>query len=99
RAAMRSQDHPSGAGGIGRGLRSGHDSCPKKGGGRKKIVEISADLEANLLRVLEDHTAGDPMRSDVKWTNLSRGQISRRLGRLGTPAWRRVVSQFFGKEG
>jgi hypothetical protein len=44
--------------------------------------------------VLEDHTAGDPMRGEVKWTNLSRGQISRQLGKWGTPACRQVVSQW-----
>jgi hypothetical protein len=49
--------------------------------------------------VLEDHTAGDPMRAEVKWTNLSRGQISRRLGALGTPASRQVVSQLLRKNG
>src|SRR3974377_1916504 len=31
----------------------------KKGGGRKKLIEVSAALEANFLKVLEDHTAGD----------------------------------------
>jgi Rhodopirellula transposase DDE domain len=51
------------------------------------------------LKVLEDHTAGDPMRADVKWTNLSRGQIARRLGKLGTPASRQVVSQLLRKNG
>ena len=49
--------------------------------------------------MLEDHTAGDPMRAEVKWTNLSRGQISRRLGKLGTPASRQVVSQLLRKNG
>jgi len=49
--------------------------------------------------VLEDHTAGDPMRAEVKWTNLSRGQISRRLGALGTPASRQVVSKLLKKHG
>jgi hypothetical protein len=49
------------------------------------------------LKVLEDHTAGDPMRAEVKWTNLSRGQISRRLGELGTPASRQVVSKLLRK--
>jgi hypothetical protein len=49
------------------------------------------------LKVLEDHTAGDPMRDEVKWTNLSRGQISRRLGDLGTPASRQVVSKLLRK--
>ena len=49
--------------------------------------------------MLEDHTAGDPMRAEVKWTNLSRGQISRRLGALGTPACRQVVSRLLRKYG
>ena len=51
------------------------------------------------MKILEDHTAGDPMRGDVKWTNLSRGQISRRLEKLGTPASRQVVSQLLRKNG
>src|SRR5258706_1885200 len=86
RAAMRSQDDPPGTGGVGRDRRSGHEACPKKRGGRKKLIEISAALEANFFKVLEDHTAGDPMRAEVKWTNLSRVQTSRRLDKLGTPA-------------
>jgi hypothetical protein len=71
----------------------------KEGGGRKKLVDLSANLEANFFKVLEDHTAGDPMRAEVKWTNLSRGQISRRLSKLGTPASRQVVAQLLRKNG
>ena len=55
----------------------------KKGGGRKKLIEVSAALEENFLKVLEDHTAGDPMRADVKWTNLSRGEIAEPRHRVG----------------
>ena len=47
-----------------------------------------------MLTVLRDHTAGDPMRQDVQWTNLSRRQISRRLKELGTPAGKNVVSRW-----
>jgi hypothetical protein len=43
--------------------------------------------------VLEDHTAGDPMRLDVRWTNLSRRQIAGRVTELGTPVSRHVASQ------
>jgi hypothetical protein len=39
------------------------------------------------------------MRTDVKWTNLSRRKISRRLGELGTPASKRVVSDLLWAEG
>jgi Rhodopirellula transposase DDE domain len=47
---------------------------------------VHPGLEANFLKVLEDHTAGDPMQPGVKWTNLSRRQIARRLKEMGTPA-------------
>jgi hypothetical protein len=56
-------------------------------------------LEANFSKVLVDHTAGDPMRLDVKWTNLSRRQISRRLKEFGTAAGKDVVSQMLWAHG
>ena len=56
-------------------------------------------LVENFRDVLRDHTAGDPMRADVKWTNLSRRQISRRLGERGTPASKRVVSRLLFDHG
>jgi len=49
--------------------------------------------------VLRDHTAGDPMRPEVKWTNLTPGEISRRLEALGTPAGRDVVKQLLRAHG
>jgi Rhodopirellula transposase DDE domain len=82
-------------------LIEGHDldtgRVRKKGGGRKRLIEVSPALEENFLKVLHDHTAGDPMRAEVKWTNLSRRQIAERLGELGTPASRQVVSQLLRK--
>jgi len=56
-------------------------------------------LEENFLKVLQDHTAGDPMRAEVKWTNLSRRQIARRLKELGTPASKRVVARLLHQHG
>jgi hypothetical protein len=47
--------------------------------------------------VLEDHTAGDPMRLGVLWTNLSRRQIAARVTELGTPISRHVISQLLRK--
>jgi hypothetical protein len=61
------------------------------------LIAIDPALEANFHKVLEDHTAGDPMRADVKWTNLSRRQIAKELGELGTPVCRDVVSQLLRK--
>jgi len=71
----------------------------EKKGGRKRLTESSPELITNFKKVLQDHTAGDPMREDVKWTNLSRRQISRALTELGTPAGKNVVSRLLWDEG
>jgi Rhodopirellula transposase DDE domain len=44
-----------------------------------------------LRQLLQEFTAGDPMRAGVLWTNLSLRELSRRLLELGTPASRRVI--------
>ena len=71
----------------------------KKGGGRKPLSVIFPQLIDNLLSVLNDHTAGDPMRQGLKWTNLSRRTISRKLEETSTPAGKNVVSRLLHKLG
>lgn len=51
----------------------------QEGGGRKSAFETIGGLDAAFLRVIEQHTAGSPMNETVKWTNLTRGQISELL--------------------
>jgi Rhodopirellula transposase DDE domain len=63
------------------------------------LIEFDPAIEINFRTVLEDHTAGDPMRLEVKWTNLSRRQIAKRIKDLGTPVSRQVVSQLLKKHG
>ncbi|MGZ3357649.1 MAG: ISAzo13 family transposase [Isosphaeraceae bacterium] len=63
------------------------------------MIGLDPAIEANFFKVLEDHTAGDPMRLEVKWTNLSRRQIAARMKELGTPVSRDVVSQLLRKHG
>lgn len=63
------------------------------------MIEIDPAVEANFRKVLEDHTAGDPMRPELKWTNLSRRQIAKRVHELGTPVSRHAVSQLLRKHG
>src|SRR3954470_22169785 len=94
---MRSQDDPAGPRGVGGGGRAGDRPHPQKGGGRKRLIAADPTIEANFLKVLEDHTAGDPMRLDVRWTNLSRRRIAARVTELGTPVSRHVVSQLLRK--
>jgi hypothetical protein len=35
--------------------------------------------------VLRDRTAGDPMRQEVRWTDLTYEQIAEHLAEAGTP--------------
>ena len=63
------------------------------------MIELDPTIDATFRKVLEDHTAGDPMRLEVKWTNLSRRQIAKRMDGLGTPVSRDVVSQLLREHG
>ncbi|WGZ92998.1 MAG: ISAzo13 family transposase [Candidatus Thiothrix putei] len=56
-------------------------------------------MDEHFRQVLKDHTAGDPMREAVKWTNLSRRQIARRMQALGTSAGKNVVSRLLREHG
>jgi len=56
-------------------------------------------LENNFQEVLRDHTAGDPMRVEVKWTNLPPVEISQKLAVRGTPAGQGVVRRLLRKHG
>lgn len=51
----------------------------RPGGGRKPYYETYPDIDEQFLAVLRDHTAGDPMREDVRWTNLTPREIAERL--------------------
>ena len=51
----------------------------------------------NLRHLLQEFTAGDPMREGVLWTNLSLRELSRRLLALGTPASRRTIRRLLRK--
>lgn len=63
------------------------------------MIESVATLDQNFLALLAEFTAGDPMWEGVLWTNLSRREISRRLGQMGTPASRHVVRKLLKKHG
>jgi hypothetical protein len=41
-------------------------------------------LAENFERVVAEHTAGDPLHADVKWTNLTQQQIAAGLDEAGT---------------
>lgn len=51
----------------------------KLGGGRKKLIEAMEGIDDAFHEVLKEHTAGDPMNDQVKWTTLSRSEIAKAL--------------------
>lgn len=51
----------------------------KPGGGRKRYDETYPDIDEKFLAVLENYTAGDPMKGKVLWTNLTPKEIAKRL--------------------
>jgi len=69
----------------------------KTGGGRPQQAIAPPTLEANLRQLLQECTAGDPMREGVLWTNLSLRELSRRLWAVGTPASRRTIRRLLRK--
>jgi transposase len=70
---------------IGRGLDE-LEQLPEKpeydpairqtGGGRKSYTAHHADIDAQFLDVLKEHTAGDPMDEKVVWTDLTPHEIA-----------------------
>jgi hypothetical protein len=51
----------------------------RPGGGRKPSDEVIPALHSAFVQVLQDHTAGSPMNSAIKWTNLTHQQIKAHL--------------------
>jgi Rhodopirellula transposase DDE domain len=49
------------------------------GGGRNGYRETYPSIDEQFLEVVADHTAGDPMDEEIRWTNLSRPASADRL--------------------
>ena len=70
---------------------------PKKRGGRPTRAVAQPPLEENLRHLLQEFTAGDPMREGILWTNLPLREVARRLVAMGTPASRRTIRRLLRK--
>ncbi len=71
-------------------------ACVKKGG-RKSCLDSMPELETNFTQIIENETAGDPMRDNVKWTHRTLASLSEALGKLGTPVCADVVKQLLAR--
>ena len=71
----------------------------KTGGGRKAKLELYSDIDEVFLVLLKEHTAGDPMDEKVKWTDLTRAEISSLLKKEGFNVSRNIVQKLLKKHG
>lgn len=71
----------------------------KTGGGRHSYEKKwGAELDEKFLIVVGDHTAGDPMDDEVRWTYLTPAQIAQELrDKHGFPVSKTVVRQLLKK--
>jgi hypothetical protein len=51
------------------------------------------------VEVLKEHTAGDPMRAEVRWTHLNHQQIADRLAEVGFSVSRTIVKRLLKAHG
>ena len=69
----------------------------EKGGGRKSCNEQIPELDEAFLRVLQEHTAGDPMDTEIKWTYLNQSQIVEGLKQQGIEISAPIVRKLLDK--
>jgi hypothetical protein len=67
------------------------------GGGRKAALETIAGLDEAFLGVIAQHTAGSPVDETIKWTNLTRQEITKLLSAQGLSVSVTVVDQLLEK--
>jgi hypothetical protein len=63
----------------------------KPGGGRKKAEAKQPEIIQQVQHTIKDRTAGDPMRQDVVWTDLTPQEISDSLQAQAVSAGPRIV--------
>ena len=68
----------------------------KSGGGRKKIVDKTPEVEAELLQLIEPTVRGEP-ESPILWTIKSLRNISEELGKRGYNISRNRVAELLKK--
>jgi hypothetical protein len=68
------------------------------GAGRRRVEETDQQLRAQLTRIVEETTAGDPM-SALRWTNKSTEAIAGELSRRGHPVSDKTVARMLNEMG
>ncbi len=63
------------------------------GGGRLSKMDKMDDIDEVFLAVLRLNTAGDPMKENVKWTDLTRAQIIKAMEKKGLKVSKNMVKK------
>jgi hypothetical protein len=71
----------------------------KTGGGCKTAFETYPELDGIFIKVLKDHTAGDPMDEKVQWTDLSNKEIKLRISQQGITINKNIVAKLLKRHG
>ena len=69
----------------------------RRGGDRKPTLASLEGIDSAFLQVIETHTAGAPMDAQVKWTHLTRREISQLLKHEGINVSVSIVDQLLNK--
>ncbi len=82
-------------------IENGYQKDPRireSGGGRKPYTSKHPNIDEPFLAVLKLHTAGDPMKEEVIWTNLTQREIALRLEEgYGIKVSQTVIKQLLKK--
>ena len=74
--------------------------CARREGAEKKVQTLNPEgLDRAFLTLVGEHTAGDPMREQVRWTNLGAWQIAQGLQEAGYTVSRNIVRQLLKRHG
>lgn len=69
----------------------------RPGAGRPKIEDQQPEVIPHVQKIIEHRTAGDPMREEVTWTDLTPKEIAGQiLDELGTTLAPRIVRRILG---
>ena len=70
----------------------------REGGGRKSAIDKFPQIKAELKKIIEPHTRGEP-QSPLLWTSKSLRKISEELKAKGYPVSHRVAGEILKSEG
>jgi hypothetical protein len=81
------------------GSNTPEDRIRNVGAGRKKILDNNKELREEFIKVIVNNTAGSPMDENIKWTNLTSLEISKKLAERGFHASDYIVKQLLKEHG